>query len=702
MAWFVTEVKELTENSEWYKAHDFEGSVSDDETWAPMWTRYVEAARPTHGARVGVSQYLGGIHILALANILQRPIIVLDAPDNMHLFEGFDGLGMYPPCRFTREQLIAANGRCLSPIMIAWKSHAHNHFVAVVPRKLSTMEDFSKTMTSDHSHGWISFARYNRDRRELESVGVLLDLVFTSTPTSRDTACSTVRTCLANLKKFVDNPGLNAKYCSIPLDNKHCKHDIISVKHALDLLLVLGFEEKTVANGEGEMKPHLTFTTNPVLAQGLIVSKHHDEMDALLSFFTHDGALRGVAYPGLGEVKLEEDMKRLFGVPKPFLFKDWRSAVGEYGDGERANSTCRGSAWSFGSGTSADALVTKIMERGRNNFNALERNRFGEWDSDMLRFLSTPELAATLMCPVCLNMVTWPVAQTEHLEIMRDSRDSDILPCQGCLRRGRFTQLSIKQTLYLQVLDMLKEAYSSTAQLWLCGNSNCHIVNFDTANQCHLCRTKRPEEAVTVDRILSDVKVESAPPLALKRPFSDLVKKDENSAKRLDVSDVGRVEEWEQVKSNSEIRDNLTKESLAWTCLECRNTTSSTADRCSACNDGLESFLEDIADLDADEIKHIELRRAFSAVVASTSKQVTSSDKDSTIDEGGMNGDAVPSMTRYVSTPVTGHEKNAARDCLSATAVEMEGLWRETILAIIGEFRDGAEHGLNSINFKLD
>jgi len=683
-------VKELTEHSQWYKEHDYGGVVSDDETWAVEWQRILLAAQPTHGARVGEDKYLGGIHILALANILRRPIIVLDTPDNMTRLQaqGFDGLGLYPPCRHSREELIATNNRCLSPVMIAWKSHSHDHFVAVVPRQLSVIEEITACDANGKSQmaQWDDFGFTVLRNRQVKSALKILELVSTTAPTTRDAACVTIKAYLENVKKFVDNPSDNAKYCRIALDNKNFKHDILSVKYALDALLLLGFEEKSFPNSDGVIKPFLTFPSNPQDAMIAILSKNHDVILSLLNYFIPGGSLRGVPYPGQGEVTSEVDMELLFGAPKPLLFPDWKTAVNEYGNGEKALSSCAGSAWSFGSGRSADTFVSSILSRGMNNFNVLEKGRFGRWNSKFPTMLSTPSLAASLCCPVCLNLVTWPVQSVDHLELMRDSQNHDVLTCSPCLMRGRITKLSIQQTFYLEILSMLKQAYSSTARLWKCVNEECQVANFDTHLRCHICHSERPVEVSAV----------------LAAPASD--------DKQLVAEGTSSTE----TKST----ESKAKDTTKWICLECRKMNSLTVTKCSACYSEKGSEPSFFTDLDESERQHIvsnsvvmdsneddddalpTLVRAFSAVVYSTTKDLTEANASTPKVEA--NEDSLPDMKRLASAPVTSSEKVKAKKFLSPDAVALEGTWRELLSAILGEIQESEEEpGRYSIRLDL-
>jgi hypothetical protein len=68
--------------------------------------------------------------------------------------------------------------------------------------------------------------------------------------------------------------------------------------------------------------------------------------------------------------------------------------------------------------------------------------------------------------------------------------------------------------------------------------------------------------------------------------------------------------------------------------------------------------------------------------------------------------EGVPSMMRFVSTPVTQNEKLHARSCLSRDVIELEGMWFECICGIITEVKEESAHPEQaysySVNFQLE
>jgi len=94
------------------------------------WPLIVEEADPYYlsdGATLG----LRNVHVFALANILKRPIILLDSPDCMDNAGDFSAtfLPILTPPKYCKDKQDKLN----SPIVIAWASRAHNHFVPIIP-----------------------------------------------------------------------------------------------------------------------------------------------------------------------------------------------------------------------------------------------------------------------------------------------------------------------------------------------------------------------------------------------------------------------------------------------------------------------------------------------------------------------------------------------------------------------------------------
>lgn len=112
--------EELEKNSYWYKANTPVGRLADDETWTDtIMPEHLRAAAATRGQPVGIDRYLEDIHILALSNVLRRPILLLDTLRNMGTGSAGSVAGMTLPLRLSRADILLANdGRMPSPLVI--------------------------------------------------------------------------------------------------------------------------------------------------------------------------------------------------------------------------------------------------------------------------------------------------------------------------------------------------------------------------------------------------------------------------------------------------------------------------------------------------------------------------------------------------------------------------------------------------------
>ena len=90
-------MSELESNKEFYKAQFGQGMA--DDAFEEHFKAIVEEARPTHGQRTG--RWLGpGEHLTAMANLLSRPILLLDADMSQPLY-----CGLHLPLRKTRAEV---------------------------------------------------------------------------------------------------------------------------------------------------------------------------------------------------------------------------------------------------------------------------------------------------------------------------------------------------------------------------------------------------------------------------------------------------------------------------------------------------------------------------------------------------------------------------------------------------------------------
>ncbi|KAH9262869.1 hypothetical protein BASA82_000111, partial [Batrachochytrium salamandrivorans] len=124
--------RELAEHEAYYSAK-FRGELGE-EAWQAHFQEICEEALPTRGGRTG--RWLGpGEHLVAMANVLARPILLLDELDSLTGAGKFTGqtCGMFLPSRLTRDQILERNqGKVGGPICIAWANADRNHFVSLI------------------------------------------------------------------------------------------------------------------------------------------------------------------------------------------------------------------------------------------------------------------------------------------------------------------------------------------------------------------------------------------------------------------------------------------------------------------------------------------------------------------------------------------------------------------------------------------
>lgn len=117
----------LTVHQERYK-FTFKDFVGEDE-WPSITAEASPDFRPPDGQDLG----LRNIHIFGLANVLRRPIVLLDSLEGMQ--SSGDYSGVFLPVLHTPEECSSKDGRINSPIAIAWSNSGRNHFIPLVPIK---------------------------------------------------------------------------------------------------------------------------------------------------------------------------------------------------------------------------------------------------------------------------------------------------------------------------------------------------------------------------------------------------------------------------------------------------------------------------------------------------------------------------------------------------------------------------------------
>ena len=94
------------------------------------WPDIVAEAAPDYRPPEGQAHGLRNIHIFGLANVLRRPVILLDSLSGMQSCGDYSGT--FLPTLFPPEQC-SQGGQLNSPIAIAWSSSGRNHFIPLVP-----------------------------------------------------------------------------------------------------------------------------------------------------------------------------------------------------------------------------------------------------------------------------------------------------------------------------------------------------------------------------------------------------------------------------------------------------------------------------------------------------------------------------------------------------------------------------------------
>jgi hypothetical protein len=115
---------ELEDNAGFYQS--MFAQTMDESTWTEYWNEICNEAGPTLGKRT--TRWLGPEHVLGLATVLARPVLVLDELSKLQDPE-FIGSGLFLPLRLLAEHKPL---RSTWPITVAWASAARNHFVSLV------------------------------------------------------------------------------------------------------------------------------------------------------------------------------------------------------------------------------------------------------------------------------------------------------------------------------------------------------------------------------------------------------------------------------------------------------------------------------------------------------------------------------------------------------------------------------------------
>ena len=101
----------------------------DDKEWKDI----IVEADPNYRPGEDESMGLRNIHIFALANVLHRPIVLLDGLSGMQSSGDYSGL--FLPALVPVHKCISKDGHKHKPLAIAWSSSGRNHYVPLVAIK---------------------------------------------------------------------------------------------------------------------------------------------------------------------------------------------------------------------------------------------------------------------------------------------------------------------------------------------------------------------------------------------------------------------------------------------------------------------------------------------------------------------------------------------------------------------------------------
>ncbi|KAI6647342.1 Deubiquitinating protein [Oopsacas minuta] len=119
-------VNHLHTRLEMYKAALKDFMVEDEHEWETI----IRESQPDYTPPDDQTSGLRNIHIFALSNILRRPIILLDKLT--HIINAGDYAATFLPVFVDPVACTDTTGEMNKPIVIAWNSSAHNHFVPLV------------------------------------------------------------------------------------------------------------------------------------------------------------------------------------------------------------------------------------------------------------------------------------------------------------------------------------------------------------------------------------------------------------------------------------------------------------------------------------------------------------------------------------------------------------------------------------------
>lgn len=100
------------------------------------WEKIIAEAAPDFQPREGEVHGLCNIHVFGLANVLRRPIVLLDSLSGIQSSGDYSGLflpAIHPPGECSSPDSLTGQMHPHSPIVVAWSNSGRNHFVPLVP-----------------------------------------------------------------------------------------------------------------------------------------------------------------------------------------------------------------------------------------------------------------------------------------------------------------------------------------------------------------------------------------------------------------------------------------------------------------------------------------------------------------------------------------------------------------------------------------
>ena len=122
--------RHLTDNIDHYKT-TFQEFYEEEE-----WEKIIAEAAPDYQPQRGEVHGLRNIHIFGLANVLRRPIVLLDSLSGLQSSGDYSGVflpAVHPPADCSSPGPATGEACPHSPIVVAWSSSGRNHFVPLVP-----------------------------------------------------------------------------------------------------------------------------------------------------------------------------------------------------------------------------------------------------------------------------------------------------------------------------------------------------------------------------------------------------------------------------------------------------------------------------------------------------------------------------------------------------------------------------------------